>query len=548
MSFGGSSSGSGSIDGAADVAIDSLLDAQVLTYNQSTAKWVNAGPPQVDITSYGAKGDGVTDDTAALKAAVAAISAAGGGTVHLRPGKTYLIATGYAELQSNTTIAGHGAVLFKPATYTGGYAFFAALSHGAHGYGSSAINLRFESVTFRGDVSNGGGACAFAGHHAANVVFEQCRFEACILNGHAADLSGCSGVHFNNCVFAGARYHTSNDPAEAIQVDTSYKGGLSITDNGTNPYDGLATRDVWVRDCQFIPLNIGGTVYPAPTAIGSHAIWEDSPYQDIHFIGNKVEGAVAHGDATYCRGNVHFVNVQGLWIENNTFVGDPAQVNRQIGLYGRTIGFPSSADPNNPGSQQTIPLSRPTDIHITNNTYRNCATAGTEAVVYADNCDRLTMAGETYDGCGVTGSPLIYLEDAEITVRDVAGKASAGQSPIFINVDGSNSSGSVKNIRATGMTYPLVSKTGTAVVDTARYEYGKVSIDPVANTPTAAPITFAERFGAAPILQVSAQSTVPGTAVMGVGWSEATTTGAKVWVTRTNTTTSVVSWMASGDA
>jgi hypothetical protein len=49
-------------------------------------------------TDYGAKGDGVTDDTAAVNMAIAACSSAGGGTVTFAPG-TYMVAS--VHLQSN---------------------------------------------------------------------------------------------------------------------------------------------------------------------------------------------------------------------------------------------------------------------------------------------------------------------------------------------------------------------------------------------------------------------------------------------------------------
>ena len=42
-----------------------------------------------DVTSYGAKGDGATDDTAAIRKATAALAQAGGGTLLFPPSKTY---------------------------------------------------------------------------------------------------------------------------------------------------------------------------------------------------------------------------------------------------------------------------------------------------------------------------------------------------------------------------------------------------------------------------------------------------------------------------
>jgi polygalacturonase len=54
-----------------------------------------------DITSYGAKGDKVTDNTEAIAAAITACSETGGGTVYI-PSGTYL--TGRIELKSNITL------------------------------------------------------------------------------------------------------------------------------------------------------------------------------------------------------------------------------------------------------------------------------------------------------------------------------------------------------------------------------------------------------------------------------------------------------------
>ena len=60
--------------------------------------------------AYGAMGDGITNDRAAIQAAIDAASAAGGGIVLLPAGKTFL--TGNIILKSNVTLQfGEGAIL-----------------------------------------------------------------------------------------------------------------------------------------------------------------------------------------------------------------------------------------------------------------------------------------------------------------------------------------------------------------------------------------------------------------------------------------------------
>lgn len=80
----------------------------------------------------------------------------------------------------------------------------------------------------------------------------------------------------------------------------------------------------------------------------------------------------------------------------------------------------------------------------------------------------------------------------------------------------------------------------------ARIETGAVQITPVANTPTSGAITFATPFEAAPRMFVTYTGQYPGTVVTGVSVDGITTTGANVWVTRTNTVATWVYWMAVG--
>lgn len=75
---------------------------------------------------------------------------------------------------------------------------------------------------------------------------------------------------------------------------------------------------------------------------------------------------------------------------------------------------------------------------------------------------------------------------------------------------------------------------------------GTVSIVPTAaNTPTYADVSFpAGRFTAAPVVQVTASTGAPGTLVTGVGVVDVTTTGCRIYLTRTNTSSTGVYWTA----
>jgi len=78
------------------------------------------------------------------------------------------------------------------------------------------------------------------------------------------------------------------------------------------------------------------------------------------------------------------------------------------------------------------------------------------------------------------------------------------------------------------------------------YAGGSLNIVPTAaNTPTSGSVTFPSgRFINAPNAVATGATTVPGTVVTGVGVTGTTTTGCTIYVTRTNTTSTSVVWVA----
>jgi hypothetical protein len=85
------------------------------------------------------------------------------------------------------------------------------------------------------------------------------------------------------------------------------------------------------------------------------------------------------------------------------------------------------------------------------------------------------------------------------------------------------------------------------IMTSSNWAYGTVTITPsAANTPTSAAVTGLSLKGSSFYAFAAAQTAAPGSNVTGVGTTAVTASGLTVWVTRTNTTATIVNWMVIG--
>lgn len=158
-----------------------------------------------NVKSYGATGNGTTDDTADIQAAVDAAHAAGGGTVYF-PAGTYKLSTNPIKLYtgtsptitaySNITFLGEGAngvtgtIINQTST---GVDVIKAINDSANG--AQSLSLRFENfcIGFTGTLTNSGNGIYLSQQSSNGPAYLQCEFS----NVRAQNLQGTGKYGFN---------------------------------------------------------------------------------------------------------------------------------------------------------------------------------------------------------------------------------------------------------------------------------------------------------------------------------------------------------------
>ncbi|QIK63666.1 hypothetical protein G7068_11015 [Leucobacter viscericola] len=268
---------------------------------------------------YGALGDGVTDDTAAIQGAVDAVSP--GGTVNFRGSATYNIAAAVI-LKSGVAIEGNGATVTKTASATGAVTF--ANEMYSKGYGGGGRDITIRNLRTVGDyaVTGAGRDQVMSFMHVRGLRIENCVFEQGMVNGHYLDLLGCDDVRITNSTFRGMNPLPGREIIEAIQTDSATYSGAGHGYFGLDFFDGLPTRNVRVTGCTFTTLEVGGIEYPLPNPLGMHSgalVGDDGWYQDIWFENNLVRGWTKDVAGNPWQGWLHMAGFRNVVIRGNTF-------------------------------------------------------------------------------------------------------------------------------------------------------------------------------------------------------------------------------------
>lgn len=322
---------------------DTANDGTIILPNSGVGRWIRQGVgSQLNAKWFGAKGDGVTNDTARLQAAVDAVPTNGGLTI---PEGTYRLVVGSdggtaIALKSNMTLSG-------PATLT-----LAANNFGTYYMVrlDSVQNVTVRNLTIIGDKASHTGV---TGEYGMGLSMKYAR------NIHVENVSVsyCWGdnIYLGSIIDGATRYLCENVTMVNVQSRYGRRQGMSIIcllggkfigcefsfTSGTAPAAGVdiepnnaATE--FVRDIQFIGCKFeGNTEGFGFVMAGGDNFASNWVFQGCIFDGNKyqmylareiqnvtVSGCIFVGATTTSTAAVEVTNSSGVTFSGNTFRGN----------------------------------------------------------------------------------------------------------------------------------------------------------------------------------------------------------------------------------
>ena len=255
------------LDQLSDVTSPTAANNDVLTFDTATSQWkpkaVAAGSPFIlNVRDYGAKGDGTTDDTTAIKAAIAAAPSGTfnfGYTVYF-PRGTYLISSALTMPRQQMTYRGDAmdASVIK-AKY--GSAAFTMLD------GSTGGLVR--DLTFDGDYTTGVKGVGGSTGIGANVM--NVKVMNCPAQGLNVDAAIVQNVWVQECG-TGIKAEVNVMHMSHIRVQTCSVSGIEVR-------SAARINDVVISECP-----IGINMYSAANAIVSNATISNCTTAAMYFV------------------------------------------------------------------------------------------------------------------------------------------------------------------------------------------------------------------------------------------------------------------------
>jgi hypothetical protein len=304
-----------------DAFLTALYDADTILSGGSTGDPVKSAF-MVNVQSRGATGDGVTDDRAAIQAALDTVNANGGGTVYI-PRGTYVVSSPLSVYTSTVIMgAGWGSVLKNKGSHNG-YTLAFVPQTGANTFlgchGVRVTNLKVDGNCF----SQTGGGCV-DGYGAINCTIDHCHltnpYERA---GQFRELSdGTSFGHHNHVLFCKID-QGKNSPSNGQ--------GWLITKNDENT--------IALNNIEFMGGSGGAEPYSIKDESGLNLIFGNSIVEGNQgvYLAFVTRTRIIGNVFDHCRGtgNIHINGSNRNIISDNHFyeIGWNATTNTCSGLY-----------------------------------------------------------------------------------------------------------------------------------------------------------------------------------------------------------------------
>lgn len=229
---------------------------------------------------YGAKGDGMADDTPSIQAALNEALRWPNVKVTIPSGtyrmtnELYVFKNTFLKMDETTVLLRtHNGNLIRNYRTTDVF-------YNYEGNGNITIEggvLDCNAVEFT-RVCNG-----IALAHAENITLRKLTIKD-TQSGHGAELTGVRHVMIDRCRFVGFMFTTQNY-SEAIQLEPALKAGFV-----GQVADHTPTHHVTVQHCYFGPSGTPGTV-PWPCGVGAHGAYPDAYFEHIIVRDNVMENS-----------------------------------------------------------------------------------------------------------------------------------------------------------------------------------------------------------------------------------------------------------------
>jgi parallel beta-helix repeat protein len=386
----------------------------------------------VNVETFGAVGDGITDDTLSIQAALDFANESGGGLVQFTPGKTYAVST-FLVVYDYTTIYAYGATI-KAIGNSGLLRNFLSTETFSGYDGHSHIQILggiWDGNAFNGSTGSVTAMTNVMGFvHSADITIR----DASILN-----VSSSHGIEFNstenakvlNCNFMGYEDNTvdnSRQYAEAVQIDIAVSGSSSI-----GAFDNTPSRNILVDGCYFSDSDRCGKF---GRAVGSHTLASGQYYYGIQVVNCRIEGTIQEGIRGYGWRRASIANnvISGTGYSgiamthpNPSSAGYSAN-SRNISISGNTIERPATDS-----AIRCLGYSGATidQVVISGNSILGNA-ADSANGIHVENCSRPCVTANNVSSMGSTGIFNNNCDGGAITGNTVKSSASNG-----ININGS---------------------------------------------------------------------------------------------------------------